>query len=153
MNENTQDPNVTDAEVIEEILPEETESNAEFIEVNPEPEMVEESPDQTWFYYIANIKIYYLRDKRLKERNVNILITLAHPRVNYQAIRSAQQSAMGRIRQENKVEVKDMKDAVIESVSFLGEMTTAQWEATENLVGLGGKEEGESMEADRASRT
>lgn len=82
-----------------------------------EPEL-----EQPHYYYLAAVKILYVRDERVKERTVNVVINLNAPAITQTVITNINNSAAQRVARENEVDENDIHDAIIMSVSFIGAM-------------------------------
>lgn len=92
------------------------------LDVTPEPVDVR-------FYYIACLTALYVRDGKLKQRLLNIRLDLNAPQVNLQALNQCNMAAIGRVMQELNLKQEDIKDIVLNSISFLGAMTPETFEA------------------------
>lgn len=98
----------------------------------PEPEQAE----MPHFYFIAAVKVVYIREGKLKERTVNVLMDLIVPYINQNTMNDINRAACGRVMGENKVNGEDIREAVIMSISLLGQMTPTEFRQTpiESLV-------------------
>lgn len=68
------------------------------------------------YFFMAVITLFYMRDEKLKERPVNILLELPDDNITQDTLQSVQKAALQRLHQENNVEAADVKDAVITNI-------------------------------------
>mgnify|MGYP000253437875 CR=1 FL=1 len=85
---------------------------------------------QPHFYFLAAVRVAYLREERLKERSVNILLDLQVPYVSQQTLADINRAAATRIIDEMAIQLNDIQDIVIQSVSSLGAMTPEEFRGT-----------------------
>lgn len=117
-------PKKENPELIEEAVEiTEDDSRDEF----PEPQ--EDGDAQTGdmepfrFFFIAAVKVLWVRDKKPKERTVNVMLNLVVPYITQNTLNDINRAACGRVMAENKVPGEDIREAIVMNVSILGQMT------------------------------
>lgn len=99
-------------------------NSSEDIQMPEQP--VEETSPQLCFFTAA-IRVMYARDKALKERTVNVFIELNEPKITRDVLAHAQQNAMTRIMNEQRIVQEDFRDICFLGVTFLGQMTREEF--------------------------
>lgn len=90
-----------------------------------------DGPTNVKSYFMAAVLAIYMKDEQQRQRNMNVLLQLAAPVVNKDGLAQIQRSAVARLNTENGVAVTDVKDVVIQSISFLGVMTPEDFEGNQ----------------------
>ena len=83
----------------------------------------EEAPEPYRFYFIAAVKVLWVREGKGKERTVNVMINLSVPYITQNTLNDINRAACGRVMSENKVPGEDVREAIVLGVSMLGQMT------------------------------
>lgn len=108
-------PEIIDAETMED--------QPDVIQTEQSEPVTEAEAEQGRFYYLAAVKIVYLRDAKPKEKTVNVLLDLAYPHINQKTLNDINRAACGRIMKEANVEGENIREAIVMNISFLGHMT------------------------------
>lgn len=83
----------------------------------------EDAPEPYRFYFIAAVKVLWVREGKGKERTVNVMINLSVPYITQNTLNDINRAACGRVMSENKVPGEDVREAIVLGVSMLGQMT------------------------------
>lgn len=85
---------------------------------------VQEAPPEPFrFYFIAAVKVLWVREGKGKERTLNVMINLSVPYITQNTLNDINRAACGRVMSENKVPGEDVREAIVLGVSLLGQMT------------------------------
>lgn len=116
--------------------PKDVNTEDDFGQEEPAVETAEPSVEQSvHFYFIAAVRVAYVREDRLKERSVNILLDLMVPYVSQQTLADINRASANRIIEEMGIQINDIQDIVIQGISSLGAMTPEEFRGpTENVT-------------------
>lgn len=95
----------------------------------PEPQQESDIPDEGQpqepyrFFFLAAVRVLWVRDGKGKERTVNVLLNLAVPYISQNTMNDINRAACGRVMKENNVKGEDVREAIIMGLSILGQMT------------------------------
>ena len=94
-------------------------------EVSYDDEIVVEEipePESLHYYFIATVKIIFIREGRPRERTVNVLMDLLVPFITQNTLNDMNRIAAGKVVREGNVDENDIKEAITMSISPLGHM-------------------------------
>lgn len=80
---------------------------------------------KAYVYFMAAVRVIYMRDEALKERDLNVLLEMPSMDILKKDLATIQQAAMERLKMENDVTPDMVKDAVILNVMPLAHATPA----------------------------
>ena len=83
----------------------------------------EAPPEDQHVYYIATVKVVFMRKDKPRERTVNVLLDLVVPYISQATLNDVNRAAVGRVMSENEVPGDQIREVVIMNISLLGLMT------------------------------
>ena len=96
----------------------------------PRREKVRTPKSQKFYYSMACMLMFYVKDDTNKQRHLNVLVESEGPNLHKTHLAQMQRTALSRLKTENDIDPDAVKDAVIVSMSPLGFMTNEEFEAT-----------------------
>lgn len=98
---------------------------AQLVDAVVEPEKEEER-----HYFLAAIKVGYLRKDKPKEKTVNVMLDTPYPFVTQSALQDFTRGACQQVIENINAKPEDLREAVILSISHLGRMLPSIFKTT-----------------------